>query len=329
MRHHFAFFPAFAFTLCSFQNATAQPPTLVSQQPPPRVGTPEKLLVDDVKAFVAALNGEDPVLDAGKYVWKAHIGFYGATEWQRWWLETRGTHWLAISDVRVVKIEGTEAEITLSHRRDAKQAQATIEGPFTLKFGPSPLDKSIGGPIAIWQFVPQRPTAAESLSVAPLRWAIWMVAQSPNANATKSFREAELASQPEKRASNREAELASQPEKRASNRLKQVARAVFRFVNDFEEIYAFLPEFQEEALDPYLENSEAWNVPGTTEKFLFNGRLSGKREAQVAEKERTILFYDGADEKPIYRFDGKTAVALADGHVEMADAQQFKTFLWQ
>ena len=308
----------FVLMTCAVHNAIAQPPLPVpipapaATKPKPRVGTPQNLLGQDVRAFVAELNGWSAFMTILPKIVGARSGYFGGNVWQKWWLETRGTNALAVSEVHINKIGGNEAEITISYRNNPQQAQATVEGPFTLKFGTSPLDYSPGGPIPVWQFVPQKPAEAESLSVAPLRWAIWMLAQSPEA--LPSFR-------------------AAQPlidvQKEAPNRLKQLALGLLQFVQDYEVIYAFLPEFQEEALKPYLKNSEVWNVPGSNEKFRFNARLSGKNPVPVGEAARTILFYDGADEKPIFRYDGKTAVALADGHVELADAEQFKTFLWE
>lgn len=301
MRHHFAFLSAFVFAICSFQNVMAQPPTWVSQKPAPRVGTPEKLIIDDVKAFVTALNGEHPLLNAEKYVWKARIGFYGASEWQRSWLRKPRKDYLVVTDVRINKITAADAEITVTYRRNDEELEPQNEGPFALKFGFSPLDFE-KQQNKVWQFVPREPSKDEDLT--SLRWAIWALEQSPTA--LPSFRA-----------------------KAAQYNLKSIAEGVFQLAQDFNEVFALSSEFQEEAINPYLPNSSLWTVPGTKEKILFNERLSGKNIAQIAEPARTILFYDGADEKPIYRYEGKTAVALADGHVELANAERFKTFLWQ
>lgn len=309
MRTHFAV-PLLLMT-CVVQNAVAQPPEpkrapALAPAPPvrvlkPRVGTPEELLTQDVKAFVAELNGENPFYGAERYIWEARIGYFGANEWQKWWLGTRRTRSLGVTEVRVLHISATDAEINLVYRYT--QGEPRTEGPFHLKFGFSPLD-SEKVENKVWQFVPQAPQDEEFLAVSPLRWAVWMLGQSPQA--LTSFRGVI-----------------------AEQQLKVLSLGVMQLVQDYDETYAFLPEFQEEALEDYLKDPPLWTVPGTKEKFLFNGRLSGKNLAQVADAARTILFYDGEGEKPVYRYDGKTAVALSDGHVELTDPERFKTFLWE
>ena len=285
------------------ENVNAQPS--IPKTPLSRTLPPAKLLEEDIKSYVDLLNNGTAFMGGQLRIVGARAGFLGANEWQRWWEVRPGKDALKVENVIVNKIEGTQAEINIKYRTgDFPDAQPKVEGPFTVKFAISPLDYSLRGAKPVWQFVPQSPAETETIGAFPLRWSIWMLAQTPES--LEQFRAAVY-----------------------PLNLKQLSLAARQFFNDFEEKFAFLPEFQEEALLPYLRNPTLWIIPGTKEKFLFNARLSGKMTQEIAEPARTILFYDGADGQPIFRYTGKTAICFVDGHVELATPEQFKAFRWE
>jgi hypothetical protein len=109
---------------------------------------------------------------------------------------------------------------------------------------------------------------------------------------------------------------------------------VQELVQDYDQTFAFLPQYLEEALypylkDPVLKDSEVWLVPGTNQKIMFNERLSGKKLFMISKPGQTILFYDGINEQPLYRYNGKTLVCFVDGHSEFASEEVFRSFLWE
>lgn len=267
-----------------------------------RAATPQDKLKADVTAFVSALNNKDPFFILPKHVWGARVGFFGVTEWQRWWRQEHIADEMAVTDVKIHKFTPTEAEASFSYQRYPKAPVRTV-GPFTLKFGHSPVDAAKKEP-KVWQFVPRAPVKGEFLRSSAMLWAIWMISQAPDSLEAFRWQVAVI-------------------------NLESLGVAATKFEQDFESIYAFSAEFQEEALKAYVQQETAWTIPGTKDKYLFNNRLSGKDPAQVAEPKRTILFYDGIDETPRFRHDGGTLVCFVDGHIELASAERFKTFLWQ
>lgn len=308
MKLFHALFLGFLSVFYAIPNATAQPlepnrtPIFIPKRPP-RAGTPEQL-DKDVRKFIDSLNGGDAFMDAIEKIKGGRLGYFGGNVWHRWWLRQRGKRQLTVDEIQINEIKLFEATVTIKYRSDKEQKDAVIEGPFAMSYG-RPLwwerDKNAG---FIWQFVPQKPTSKESLLNAPIRWAVWCLFQSPESR--KDFQAAE-----------------------SLDNLRTLALGAIHMAQDFDDELVFLPEFQEEALQPYLKNPALWLVPGTTEKFLFNGRLSGRDVDHFAAAARTILFYDGADGKPKFRFDGKAAVGFADGHAELIDTKQFKTLLWE
>lgn len=285
-----------------YSQAAPKPAKSATQKTPGSAHTPQDKLKADVNAFVTTLNNKDalPFLIT-KYVWGARIGFYGASEWHRWFRREHIADDFSVADVKIHKITASEAEASISYRTWPTEPQKNA-GPFTLKFDHSPTDIQKKEP-KVWQFVPRAPLIHESLAAQPLLWAVWMLSQSPET--LPAFRT-----------------------QLALVNLTRLVEGARKFQQDFD-TYAFSSEFQEEALQAYLKHDTIWLVPGTNEKFLFNNRLSGKTFEQIAEPARTILFYEGKDEKPNFRNDGKTFVCLADGRVELADAERFKSFAWE
>jgi prepilin-type processing-associated H-X9-DG protein len=113
------------------------------------------------------------------------------------------------------------------------------------------------------------------------------------------------------------------------HRLKSLALGALQFVQDFDEVYAFAPEYVEQALMPYLRDKRYFQVPGSEETYTFNRRLSDVEIGKVESPATTVLFYEGRDEQFTFRYDGKTPVCFADGHVELLDAEGAKDVRWE
>ena len=279
---------------------------------PQHQGTPQELLTKDVNSFFGRLNGVSPYFQTEHLIYKARIGFFGANEWNRWWSVFRDKETLALTDLKIEKQDAETASVRLTYTLTYKkqdeppQVRTFTEGPFALRFAESKFFSADGLPqtTKFWQFEPQVPNDKETLWNAPLRWAIYMMAQPPDAR--ERFHGA-----------------------LALARLGALNLAVLQFVQDYNVHFALDADGAEDALNPYMHKEDNWIVPGTQERYAFNARLSDLDTARVARPDTTILFYDGADEKPVFRFGGKTAVGFADGHVALVTAEEFGKLRWK
>lgn len=304
--------------------AHAQPneaPATVMNPPQPaprrvRPAEPGAQITQDLTEFVAVLNGDTIFPDGLRFVSGARIGYFGANDWARDAQRLRDVFRFQIDNISVDKIEGDTATATViyhfktvanipdnaeARRRTALLAEEKTE-TLTLKLGTFSLN-----PEKIWQIVPPAEQPAEPQldgKVEVLAYAAFMLAQ-------KQGPDAQLRAKP------------------SLNNLKQLGLGVLQFTQDWDERFGFAPEYAREALMPYVKSSEVFLIPGSREPYAFNGRLSDKLLTQVGEPARTVLFYEGADEKPIFRYDGKAAIGFVDGHVALVSPEEAKNLIWK
>jgi hypothetical protein len=126
--------------------------------------------------------------------------------------------------------------------------------------------------------------------------------------------------------------------------LEKLGEAALSVAQDFDGQLAFAPEYVQPALYQSVNDQSAFFVPGTYETYTFNGNLSGryiKGEDTQAEQliggppvpylnntEKIVMFYEGRDQKPVFRYDGKAAICFADGKVALVSPDEAKTLIW-
>ena len=83
------------------------------------------------------------------------------------------------------------------------------------------------------------------------------------------------------------------------------------------------------SLMPYAQNPLIFKLPDSTEFYTFNGNLLDKNMDQIKAPTRTVLFYEGQNEMPIFRYDGRAAICFADGHVALVSPDEAKSLIWK
>ena len=268
----------------------------------------------------AALVNDGKVFPTGqKYVHGARIGFFGANH--RLPTAENSPFKLEVENIAVDKIDGESATATVTYSFalpddfGAAPIKALLQRErnetLQLKLGASPFF----GQEKLWQIVPpaelpQKPELKEgAVDIEDLnRWwthLSFVLAQKQPVDA---------------------ADLKA---KRSMSHLKQLALGVIQFVQDYNERYAFAPEYLEEAVLPYTKNKELFFVPNTRELYTFNANLSDKSLAQINEVAQTVLFYEGENENPTFRYDGKAAIAFVDGHVALVSPEEAQKLIWE
>ena len=122
---------------------------------------------------------------------------------------------------------------------------------------------------------------------------------------------------------------AAAPAQRSLEQLQDLGIAMLMLVEDYNGRYAFAPRYRTEALRPYLNNRASFFVPDSDEIYGFNANLSDKSLAQFPDPARTVLFYEGHDEKLDFRYDGKAAVGFVDGHAALIAPDEAKNLIWK
>jgi prepilin-type processing-associated H-X9-DG protein len=126
-----------------------------------------------------------------------------------------------------------------------------------------------------------------------------------------------------------ELKLANEKAKVSMTNMKQLSLGVLMFAQDYDDRYAFAPQYLQEAILPYVKSKELFLVPGSQEAYSFNANLSDQSIADLKEPSKTVMFYEGADEKPTFRYDGKAAIGFADGHVVLVSPEDAKNLIWK
>lgn len=302
-------------SLCAaVQSQPPEPqPHVPSRQEKPRPREPEKQIEADLAAFVGSLN-ESSYLGATRFVSGARFGFFGASEWMEHWRQRHDDSKFKIDNIRIDTLEADRAQVSVRYVVTPLQAlkvhgddkNIVIEKEETLQL--QRRGKAAAPRFAFTEgfwgiVVADTAEVLEKDSYSLERCALF-IQQAPGIIPILRREE-------------------------SLYRLKSLALGALQFTQDFEEVYAFAPEYTEQALIPYLRDKRYFQVPGSEETYTFNRRLSDQTIGNIESPATTVLFYEGRDEQFTFRYDGKTPVCFADGHVELLDAAGVKNVRWE
>ncbi|RYX81972.1 hypothetical protein EON83_21770 [bacterium] len=250
----------------------------------------------------------------------AHYGYYGDEEWVdilRNAYPFNTAQNLKVDDIIVDESTEEEATVTVSAHRESRNGQgrpvpAGERITYTLRLrheaNPLPFPPEIK---KIWRVVPlstEEVLAKSFHTLPPLSLA-----------ATLSLRDPRL--------------LPIIRQQSAIGQLKQLGLGAMQFVQDYDEIYAFDDAAHDRALLPYVKSKSLFIIASTKDaKWHFNDNLSKTSLAAINEPARTVLFYDGSaldSEHLNFRFDDKTLICFADGHVSALTKDKLKDILWK
>lgn len=67
----------------------------------------------------------------------------------------------------------------------------------------------------------------------------------------------------------------------------------------------------------------------TQEDFPEGFMMVESKLPHIKNKKRTVMFYEGRDEKLIFRYNGKAAVCFVDGHTALVSPEEAKSLIWK
>lgn len=288
---------------------TAAPQVIVA---PRRVRPtePARQIKQDLMEFVSSINNGNPFSENQKWIFLARDGYFGANEWMRKWRLQNVR--LKIHKIVIDEFEDNEqgASATIIYsltslntiRNDGLKAFLGRERRETVHLRPDIISED-----GVWQIVPPA-KQPQDLKISEFN----------NVFALMSFSLAQKYI------------YVISPEARLSMaRLKQLFIGAAALAQEHEGRVAFAPQYLQEALSPYIPDKDVFFVPGSKEAYSFNANLSDLNLQQADEAVQTVLFYEGENEKPIFRYGGKAAICFADGHIMLISPEQTKNLIWK
>jgi len=105
---------------------------------------------------------------------------------------------------------------------------------------------------------------------------------------------------------------------------KLVATGILIYLSDTANKFDLASATLQKVILPYVKNPKVFLSKATGKPFAFNNRLTGINVADVAEPAKTVLLYEGSQEKFTFT-DGKVVIAFVDGHAKSFTPAQVKS----
>ena len=115
------------------------------------------------------------------------------------------------------------------------------------------------------------------------------------------------------------------------SKARQIALGILMYCQDYDEKFPSSAVGYKQQVFPYIKSDTVFTAPpdpAGAVSYSFNRRLQAHAQAELSEVARTVLLYEGSDEKPLYRYSGRTVIAFADGHVKLCSPEEVATFDW-
>ena len=289
------------------------PPEITQVEPPqPRVGEVNQQIKQDLGELVAALDQSNANFTALPYVYDARIGYFGSNEWAPKFKANYGGA-IQIKDVKLLESKGNDAKALVIYNFNISPFDEALNGQPADEDQQETLDfKLVQLPLEPdkqnWQIVP--PATAPPAINAENRNVLW-------ANVSFYIAQRNLPKPTET------------PANQSGSNLKQLGLGTLMFVQDYDGVYAFEPRYFIEALSPYVASRTVFQVPDTNEIYSFNGNIGGLNFEKIPLTYKTVLFYEGQNETPIFRYDNRAAICFADGHVALVSPDEAKNLIWK
>ncbi len=279
---------------------------------------------EDMQALADSLRRGQPLANrlkqsevfAGEsYIFGARIGFFGSSEWKRDLAMLLYANNVQIDDIKILARDGDAVKAAVAYSfKPARDGQEQTE--FWKGARQEILDFKLGSTLSapirkVWQIVPpETPPPAFNLPDAETK---------DNLFANVAYHLAQKQT----------LETTRTPAARSIDNLRLLGLCVLQSVQDYNEIYAFEPRYFTQALSPYISDPLVFQVPDTNEIYTFNGNLSATKADYTNKVTQTVMLYEGQNETPIFRYDGKAAICFADGHVALVTPDEAKNLIWK
>lgn len=114
--------------------------------------------------------------------------------------------------------------------------------------------------------------------------------------------------------------------------IKQLATAFMILACDYDDIIKVRADSWKKAVMPYVKNDAIFHCPldpAGIVSYSINPLMAGFSTVKVKDPAKTVLLYEGSKGKLNFVHGGFAAVAYADGHAKMVNAEQAKKLIWK
>lgn len=114
--------------------------------------------------------------------------------------------------------------------------------------------------------------------------------------------------------------------------IKQLATALLIVAADNGDVIKVKADSWKKAVMPYLKYQGIFTCPLDAKgafSYSINPAMAGIGIAKIKQPAKTVLLYEGSKGKLNFRHGGSAAVAYADGHVKMVNAETAKNLNWK
>ena len=275
----------------------------------PRSGDVAAQIKQDLGELIDALDKPNANFAALPYIYGARMGYFGSNEWAPEFRASYGGE-IELKDVKVLESQGNRARASVTYSLNFRFGKGALKE--RMKHQQETLDfRLVALPLEPqtqkWQIVPPSDEPADiGAGNSDVLWS----------NVAYHL------------AQKRSLKIAGSLAQRSTVNLKQLGLGALMFVQDYDGVYAFEPRYLSEAIAPYVGNEAIFRVPDTNEIYAMNGNISGLNFEQLKSINKTVLFYEGQNEKPIFRYDSRAAICFADGHVALVTPEEAKNLIW-
>ena len=272
----------------------------------------------DLQALAQTFNSGVIGDEADSYIYSPRRGFFGAQKWKREFANLLYGHEVQIDEVKILQTEGDTVKAAVVYsfaispysngNNDVQSAfwKGTRQEVLKFKSGHTLVEPER----TVWQIVPpatEPPAINMDVDAEDVLWnnVAYHFAQKSDLKPIKTSAE------------------------RSINNLETLSWIIGLIVQDYGDVYALNPRYIIEAVISHVQEAAVVQVPDTNEIYTFNANLSGLKTDEVKTPAQTVLFYEGQNETPTFRYDGKAAICFADGHVALVTPEQAKSLIWK
>lgn len=275
-----------------------------------RPDTPKQQIEFDIKTLMQVLDALstakiEPPNAVAEFISGARLGVFGFDEWQDDYTRQRGLRRYRLDQIEVSKLDTDAARVTIYYSLLLPDDKAEIRAlhrveKLDLKREIVPWNQKERWRIVAPAFNSLRTTERQRVS---LQNVAYFAAQ--RARAREQLRGIV-----------------------AAWRLRQIGAGIAQFLAARDGKYAFQSQLWRQALKTYLPDESQFSMPGTNLPFTFNEKWSDNNQTEINNPAQSVLFYEGENQTPTFRYDGKAAIGFADGSAKLVTPDEAKTLIW-
>lgn len=112
---------------------------------------------------------------------------------------------------------------------------------------------------------------------------------------------------------------------------KQLGLGIMMYAQDYDEMLPRKKASYKDLIFPYVKNEQVFRCAqdaGSTLSYRFNTNMQAVSMAAVKDPAKTVMLYEGTDNGPEYRHEGRAAIVFADGHAKLMNEAEVKSAYW-